>query len=54
MPISDCWAILIAKQKNQNTLFVSREKIRLVEIRLYTINLYTKRFIYFRMYIINK
>ena len=25
---------IIAKQKNENTLFASREKIRLVEIRL--------------------
>ena len=32
--MSDCGAILITKQKNQNTLFASREKISLVEIRL--------------------
>ena len=34
MSISDCGAILIAKQKNQITLFASREKMRLVEIHL--------------------
>ena len=34
MSISDCGAILIAKQKNQKTLFALREKMRLVEIHL--------------------
>ena len=32
--VSDCGAILIAKQKNQKTLFASREKVCLVEICL--------------------
>ena len=34
MSISDCGAILIAKQKNQKTLFASLEKMRIVEIHL--------------------